>query len=75
MTELYIGVYMNDEGRDNFMCYSVICFMILRKTKQCPALHSPADIRWGKSTARWNNFLGKNKWSYKYTNPSSWCGT
>ena len=26
---------MNDEGRDNFMDYSVMCWMRLRKTKKC----------------------------------------
>lgn len=34
MTELCIGAYMNDEGRDNSMDYSVMCWMRLRKTKQ-----------------------------------------
>lgn len=35
MTELCIGAYMNDEGRDNFMDYSVMCWMRLRKNQQC----------------------------------------
>jgi len=35
VTESCIGAYMSDEGRDNFMDYSVICWMRLRKTKQC----------------------------------------
>jgi hypothetical protein len=34
MAELCIGAYTNDEGRDNFMDYSVMCWMRLRKTKR-----------------------------------------
>lgn len=34
MTELCIGACMNDEGSDNFVDYSVMCWMRLRKTKQ-----------------------------------------